>query len=348
MRAQAGLRLNYVSLAECEAAGWNDVLGLATFNGTAPSGAPGHGEIPVAHVSTQVLASAPEVCEVWRCGQPARSGRHGRVQFRRTPDMLFGCIAVPEKETPDAAAGASGAGLGAATSEAYLEICAALDSEACPHLLRVWNYLPDINRESHGTERYRQFNAARQQALRACGRAHTGQVPAASALGSNAGSPLVVYFLAGRSAPTLVENPRQVSAYHYPHQYGTFSPSFSRAALLHEPEVTTLFVSGTASIVGHSSLHAGDAAAQTRETLANIEALLGQVNRTAVGVQFSLRSLACKAYVRRPADLPVIQAELRAALGPQASVLYLRADICRQDLLVEVEASAMRRHPAAI
>jgi chorismate lyase / 3-hydroxybenzoate synthase len=348
MRAQAGLRLDYVSLAECEATGWNDVLGIATFDGASPLRVPGHGEIPVAHVGTQVLASAPEVCEVWRCGQAAQSGRHGRVRFRRTPDMLFGCIAVPEREMQAMPAGAGAAGLAAATSEAYLEICAALDSEACPHLLRVWNYLPDINRESHGTERYRQFNAARQQALRACGRAHTGKVPAASALGAAAGSPLVVYFLAGRSTPTFVENPRQVSAYDYPRQYGTSSPSFSRATLLHEPEVTTLFVSGTASIVGHSSLHAGDAAAQTRETIANIEALLGQVNRAAAGVQFSLRSLACKAYVRRPDDLPVIQAELRAALGPQASILYLRADICREDLLVEVEASAMRRHPTAV
>jgi chorismate lyase / 3-hydroxybenzoate synthase len=345
MHAQAGLRLDYVSLAECETAGWDDVLGIATFNSADPSSA--HGDIPVAHVGAQVLAPATGVCEVWRCGQPTQSGRHGRVQFRRSTDMLFGCIAVPEREQRDASAGANAAGLALATSEAYLEICAALDAQDCPHLVRVWNYLPDINRESHGTERYRQFNAARQEALRSCGRAHTGKVPAASALGSPAGAPLVVYFLAGRNAPTFVENPRQVSAYHYPRQYGTYSPSFSRATLLHEPEVTTLFVSGTASIVGHSSLHVGDAAAQTRETLANIEALLGQVNRASAAEPFSLRSLACKAYVRRPEDLPVIQAELRTALGPQARILYLRADICRQDLLVEVEAAAMRRHPAA-
>jgi chorismate lyase / 3-hydroxybenzoate synthase len=342
MHAQAGLRLDYVSLAECDAAGWDDVLGVATFNHAELPGA--QDDIPVARVGAQVLAATSEVCEVWRCGQAAYSGQHGRVRFRRSADMLFGCIAVPEPEPRDAPAG----GLGVATSEAYLEICAALDAEACPHLVRVWNYLPDINRESHGTERYRQFNAARQEALRSCGRAHAGKVPAASALGAPAGGPLVVYFLAGRLAPTFVENPRQVSAYHYPRQYGTSSPSFSRATLLHEPEVTSLFVSGTASIVGHSSLHAGDAAAQTRETLANIEALLGQVNRASAGVQFSLRSLACKAYVRRPADLPVIQAELRAALGPQARILYLRADICRQDLLVEVEAAATRRHSAAV
>jgi chorismate lyase / 3-hydroxybenzoate synthase len=352
MRAHAGLRLEYVTLAEYEAAGWSDVLGVATFYGDAdPRGAPRDSEIPLARVATQVLAPSGRVCEVWRCGQPAESGRHGRVHFRRTEEMLFGCIALNETEGRATAAGEPGAfsprGLHAATSQVYQEICATIDAQSCPHLLRVWNYLPDINRESSGTERYRQFNTARQQALRACGRAHTGQVPAASALGSSADSPLVVYFLAGRMPPTFVENPRQVSAYHYPRQYGAHSPAFSRATLLQESAVVTLFVSGTASIVGHHSLHAGDAAAQTHETLANIEALLEQANRAAPGAQFSLRSLACKAYVRRPADLPVIQAELSSALGPEARILYLRADICRQDLLVEVEATAMKRRAGA-
>ncbi len=50
----------------------------------------------------------------------------------------------------------------------------------------------------------------------------------------------------------------------------------------------TLFISGTASIVGHRSLHIGDTAAQTRETLTNIEALLGEANRLAGGAHFDL------------------------------------------------------------
>ena len=50
----------------------------------------------------------------------------------------------------------------------------------------------------------------------------------------------MVYFLAGRTAPVFVENPRQVSAYHYRREYGTHSPSFSRAALLRESRSLTL------------------------------------------------------------------------------------------------------------
>jgi enamine deaminase RidA (YjgF/YER057c/UK114 family) len=265
------------------------------------------------------------------------------VRFRGTADMLFGCIALTEAQVATATAGRGSqhSPLHQATTQAYREICATLDAENYPYLLRVWNYLPDINRDSHGTERYRQFNTARQQVLRECGRSLAGNVPAASALGAASDSPVVVYFLAGRTAPTFLENPRQVSAYHYPQQYGRHSPVFSRATLLRHSGGVALLISGTASIVGHRSLHIGDTAAQTRETLANIEALLAEANRVARGARFELGALAFKVYVRRPADLPVIKAELAAALGAGTKLIYLQADICRQDLLVEIEAAGM-------
>jgi chorismate lyase / 3-hydroxybenzoate synthase len=349
MRASPGLQLDYVSLAEYQAARWGDVLGVARFNG-APDATVGVAEIPVAQVSTPVLPGAGHVYEVWRCDTPATSGQRHRVRFRGTGEVLFGCIAVTEAQvaaaTPPESHLPTGRGpqhsaLHEATTQAYREICATLDAENYPHLLRVWNYLPDINRDSHGTERYRQFNSARQQVLRECGRSLEGNVPAASALGAASDSPVVVYFLAGRTAPTFLENPRQVSAYHYPQQYGSHSPVFSRATLLRQSGGVTLLISGTASIVGHRSLHIGDSAAQTRETLANIEALLAEANRVARGARFELGALACKVYVRRPADLPVIKAELAAALGAGTKLIYLQADICRQDLLVEIEAAAM-------
>ncbi|MBV8342526.1 MAG: hypothetical protein JO173_09125 [Gammaproteobacteria bacterium] len=304
-------------------------------------------EIPIAEVSTPVLPAAARICEVWRCAAPAESGRRDGVRFRRTSDLLFGCIAVAESDVASRRAGNGHSPLQEATTQMYRQICATVDAEGYPHLLRVWNYVPDINRDSHGTERYRLFNSARQQALESCGRPLTGRVPAASALGAAGGSPLVAYFLAARTAPDFVENPRQVSAYHYPRRYGTHSPVFSRATLQRQNGSLMLFVSGTASIVGHRSLHAGDTAAQTRETLANIEALLGEANRMAPGAQFALTDLACKVYVRRPEDLPLIQAELRRALGASARAVYLRADICRQDLLVEIEAAGLYKVAAA-
>jgi chorismate lyase / 3-hydroxybenzoate synthase len=138
-----------------------------------------------------------------------------------------------------------------------------------------------------------------------------------------------------------VENPRQVSAYHYPQQYGTHSPVFSRAALVRHRGSLALFISGTASIVGHRSAHVGDIAAQTRETLLNIDALLSEANAAAGGAHFDLGALTGKVYVRRPADLPVIRAQLAPALAAGARFIYLQADICRQDLSVEIEAAAI-------
>ena len=339
MRAQARLNLAYVSRAD--GAQRDDVLGIATFHDT-PAGTLGDTGIPIAQVNTPVLPTDTPLYEIWSTGEVAESGQQGHVQFRRTQEMLFGCIAVAEQDfaVQDANPAATSA-LHRATAHAYREICATLETQGYPHLLRIWNYLPDINCHSHGTERYRQFNTARLQALRASGRAVAGRVPAASALGADSESPLVIYFLAGQVAPMFVENPRQVSAYHYPEQYGVHRPAFSRAALLRQTGSLALFISGTASIVGHRSLHIGDAGAQTRETLTNIKALLGEANRLADGAHFDLDALAYKVYVRRPEALPVIQSQLAAGLGPRSQIIYLQADICRQDLVVEIEATGI-------
>ena len=90
MHAPAGLHLAYVSRAE-EAAGWDDVLGIATFSDspllTAAAG------IPVAQVNTPILAASAHRYEIWSTGRPAESGQHGRVRFRRTPEMI-GRIAI--------------------------------------------------------------------------------------------------------------------------------------------------------------------------------------------------------------------------------------------------------------
>src|SRR3984957_254190 len=314
-------------------------MGVATFDGSRLGGA--DAAVPVAEINTPVLGEDSALCEVWRTQQAVESGTHGGVRYTRTADMLFGCISVRETEPAESIAVEERTPLYDATEQAYREILGTLDALGYAHLVRVWNYVPEINRDTHGTERYRQFNSARQAALLGCGRPLRGNVSAACALGAAAGSRLVVYFLSSHTAPTFIENPRQLSAYNYPAQYGARSPIFSRAAVFHEPDGMTLFISGTASIVGHQTIHAGDPAAQTRETLINIEALLEEANRVTGSEEFTLDALACKVYVRHPADLAVIQAELRAALGPTARTVYLQADICRRDLAVEIEATAM-------
>jgi chorismate lyase/3-hydroxybenzoate synthase len=250
--------------------------------------------------------------------------------------LLFGSVTIEEDELGN---GASADALLQATTTAYRDIFAVLDATQHRHLIRVWNYLPEINRDAGGDERYRHFNSARQAAFRTSGRSTIGTVPAASALGSPAGSPISIYFLASSAAPKMIENPRQTSAYHYPPKFGRHSPVFSRACVLSESSGTSLFVSGTASIVGHETIHRGDVSAQTRETLANIDALLEEANRVVGSRRYAREELKFKVYVRQPADLELIEQTLSESLPRSTSVVYLQADVCREDLLVEIEAT---------
>ena len=328
MSPAGGVRLEYL-----QAAGPPDArpatLGLAVY-GTHPDlkGSGEGAQVPQVAVHMPVLGAPEPLLERWVSAGAVCYGHCGAVRMAHTETLLFGALQAEER-----AASAQRSGLEAATEWAYRQIHAALEASGYAHLVRVWNYLPRINIATHGLERYRQFNIARARALIACGRRVSGNVPAASALGC-ADGPLVIYFLAARAAPRFIENPRQMSAYHYPPEYGERAPSFSRATLLERPAGgTALFISGTSSIVGHRTLHAGDPAAQTRETLTNIEALLAAAGR------FSLGSLAYKVYVRDAQDLPVVRRELDAVLGPHAARVYLQADVCRADLAVEIEAA---------
>ena len=129
---------------------------------------------------------------------------------------------------------------------------------------------------------------------------------------------------------TRVENPRQVSAWRYPRQYGRTPPSFARATLL--PAGDVLAISGTAAVVGHASAHAGDIDAQLAETLRNLEALLA-----AGGLPAGFgRNAPLKAYVRHPEHVAVVQA-FATKHFPEAPLLLLHGDICREELLIEID-----------
>ncbi|HJW24240.1 MAG TPA: Rid family hydrolase [Rhodocyclaceae bacterium] len=297
------------------------------------------GELPVQQVLAPVLGGTENVRgEAWQSSSACHSSEAFGIRYRRDGHVLFGVIDVDEADFPLTAEATP---LQRATEEAYRRIFRLLDREGYSNLWRVWNYLADINGASHGLERYRQFNIGRQQAFVGSGRLAEGNVPAACALGVRSG-PLTIAFLAGRTPPVPLENPRQVSAYRYPAQYGPRSPVFSRAAMVHLPGQEMLLISGTASIVGHRTVHVGDVAGQTRETVANIEALLAEAGKVSRTGPFTLPELNCRAYIRDAADFPVVRQVVEEALGG-AAVVYVEADVCRADLLVEIEAVASHR-----
>lgn len=230
-------------------------------------------------------------------------------------DLLFGSIAHDVAEPLERVA-----------YETYQSLIAQARGAGFPYFVRMWNYLGSINEDEAGRERYQLFCAGRHDAFVDAGYHHDVDLPAASAVGMP-GRGLVTYFLAAREPGVQIENPRQVAAYHYPAQYGPKSPSFSRATMWNG----TVFVAGTSSVVGHKSVHQGDVDAQLEETLRNIEVVLAQTGR-------SLRDVvSAKTYVRRAADYTRIAERLRGVFPRN---LYLESDICRADLLLEIECVA--------
>jgi chorismate lyase / 3-hydroxybenzoate synthase len=252
----------------------------------------------------------------------------GIFKIAQTTEHLFGVLAL------DAALD-----IQTASYRAYKTLLASCQNLGKPHLLRLWNYIPHINAQDDGEERYRLFNSGRREALlEADYLTKGGGAPAACALGTHRGD-FKVAFLAATKPCTPIENPRQVSAYNYPKDYGVNPPIFSRAGLFaQEDGKNILFISGTASIVGHQTLHIGDIALQTTETIANIQAVLQEANRLAGRELWMLSQLHGQVYVRNRADMPIIQAILKQ--HELLNFSYVHADICRADLLVEIEAYA--------
>ena len=198
------------------------------------------------------------------------------------------------------------------------------------HPLRFWNYLPHINGVPEGgLEVYQQFCSGRLGAFREYAVAEQ-DFPAASALGSFGGN-AVFYALAAKHKGRHFENMLQQSAYHYPLQYGPSSPSFARATAIKNSEGGEhIFVSGTASVLGHATVAVGDLDEQLSTTFNNLDALVQGINPRAKFVNL-------KVYIRHQQDSARCQ-ERVALHYPGVPAIYLHADICRADLLVEIEA----------
>jgi enamine deaminase RidA (YjgF/YER057c/UK114 family) len=106
-------------------------------------------------------------------------------------------------------------------------------------------------------------------------------------------------------------------------------------------------VADWSSITASETHHVGDAAAQTQETLDNIEALIGEENLARHGLPGRGTTLAgiglARVYIKRKDDYERVRAVCERRLGELPTV-YAVADICRPDLLVEIEGLALSRN----
>jgi len=237
------------------------------------------------------------VTEFWLAEESVSIKHHGDVHLARAGDAMFGYVSL-------SAASATGFEQNIAT--VYRAISDAVTEAGYPHLHRIWNYFGHIHAKVEGLDRYQKFCRARQPSLAAhCARLKDG-FPAATAIGhlADGGS---VYFISGRMPGHHQENPRQVSAFEYPAQYGPQSPSFARATLVRSGAAAALYISGTASIVGHRSRHQADPIAQFHETVSNIQEVMAVASQVS-GADLSGvgRLSTVKIYLRRPQDYAAV------------------------------------------
>ncbi|MGK7294606.1 MAG: pteridine-dependent deoxygenase like protein, partial [Candidatus Wenzhouxiangella sp. M2_3B_020] len=220
----------------------------------------------------------------------------------------------------------------------YRRLIGRLEESSFGYPLRLWNYFPAINAGDGDRERYRRFCVGRGRALEAAG-LNDAQMCAATAIGGD--EPVMQLVALVGSAPGVsIENPRQVSSWNYPRQYGPRQPAFARATGIELAGGRSgLLVSGTASVIGHATAHPDDELAQTEEAASNLDALLAHAAnamRDPGLAEFGPHSMA-RVYVRRDEDWPAIEQRLRDR-WPRLRLCGLRGDICRSDLMVEIEA----------
>ncbi|WP_313347470.1 pteridine-dependent deoxygenase [Stenotrophomonas sp.] len=287
-----------------------------------------HGQPPCADprwLQVPLAEHGPAQIEIWQGAGKVEHGVRDGVRWSATDAVLFGAIEMDEIDGD----------IESAAADSYALMSGFLTHCGFPHLLRTWNYLDAVTEGEGDQERYRRFCVGRVRGLRELDEA---ALPAATCIGRFDGvRRLQVYWLAAREPGLPLENPRQVSAFRYPRQYGPQSPSFSRALLPPPATGLPLLQSGTAAIVGHVSQHTGSLTEQLDETLTNLQSLVdaARLQRPALPATLGAESVL-KVYVRRADDLAAIAARM-AELPGAPPFIVLHAEVCRAELLVEIE-----------
>ena len=196
-------------------------------------------------------------------------------------------------------------------------------------VLRTWFYNDNI------LGWYRDFNGVRTKFFQEK-KVFEGLLPASTGVGGR--NMLNAALLSGLIA--IRTDHQDVSAFEVPSpmqspapQYGS---SFSRAVELELPDLRRLYVSGTASIDEHGkSIFLDDSMGQVRQTMEVVQAILrsremdwGDVTRSLV-------------YFKRAQDAPLFRRYCDEQGIPPFPAVIIENDICRDELLFEIEVDAV-------
>jgi len=224
-----------------------------------------------------------------------------------------------------------------AAASVYRSIALEIRRDPRRHVVRIWNFVPDIQGRIAGAgDRYMAFNLGRYAAYTEWfqGPVIRANMPTSSAVGVS-GNAISVHALISDRPGRPIENPRQIPAYRYSRRYGDRPPCFARGTRLD----SMFLIGGTASILGELSIHDGDVEAQTRETFRNISVLiLAGWGRSVDHPLGRLRSL--RVHVRDADDLASVIPILEELALDHLEIETVQARLCRTELLVEIEGVA--------
>ena len=229
-------------------------------------------------------------------------------------------------------------------------------------VVRTWLYVNQITADTKGRQRYQELNRARTDFYRdirfgnksRAPRAPETFYPASTGIGTSGAQVAMACLALDSQRPDVfvmpLENPQQTPACEYQPGYSPQSPKFSRAMAVVQGQFVSTLVSGTASIVNAKTCHPGDIVRQTEQTIENIERLIAPENFARHGLPgagATLKDVAkLRVYVKHPEDSEQCR-KVCERLLPRVPAIYLHADICRPNLLVEIEAVAFSPFRAA-
>jgi enamine deaminase RidA (YjgF/YER057c/UK114 family) len=216
------------------------------------------------------------------------------------------------------------------------------------HIIRQWNYIENIAivEDPDAPQNYQDFNDVRARYYDPV-RFDQGY-PAATGIGQDTGG-VIIGFIALSDSDIIsikpIMNPGQIDAHKYSElvlegkSEQKCTPKFERAKLVSIGEGNYIYVSGTASILGEKTVHVGDVEKQTLTTIENIKRLFSKENQDSLGLDFDVAKIRfshLRVYVKYKEDIPAVQKVCDAELNCKSS-LFLESDVCREDLLVEIE-----------
>lgn len=210
----------------------------------------------------------------------------------------------------------------------------------CNHLVRTWFYLSHIDRD------YPSFNALRRELfdrVRVDYTPSANELPASTCIGAK--SPFadceLEFLCCDKQSAQLsrIYNPDQNEADGAHYQY---HPTFSRALLVGTKHFRELQISGTASIGPQGdSMHCENPREQIRRTLCGV----GNLLRNAGMDYGDIVTATC--FFKRAEDARLFSAlvrEMNIAPFPHVPVV---GDVCRKELLFELDGIALQARPAA-